>query len=123
MKVLKFICIGALTSKPYAFTARSWELTSVESIDFFDALGSHIRVDTRGSEIMRVLPRINNKINEEWISDKIRFSYDGFKRQRLSTPMIRNKKGILENSSWEASLKIISNFLKSGSNIHSSFIL
>lgn len=81
--------VGALTSKPYAFTARSWELKTVESIDLTDAVGSNIRIDVRGSEIMRILPRLNEEINEEWITDKTRFSYDGLKRQRLQSPMIR----------------------------------
>lgn len=75
--------IGALTSKPYAFTARSWELRNVESIDVFDSMGSSIKLSTRGSSILRVLPKINDHINEEWITDKVRFSYDAFKSQRL----------------------------------------
>jgi len=72
-----------------AFTARPWELRSIYSVDFFDSLGSNIRFDVRSSEIMRVLPVVTNAINEEWITDKIRFSYDGLKRQRLSKAMIR----------------------------------
>jgi len=115
--------IGALTSKPYAFTARSWELTSVESIDFFDPLCSSIRVDTRGSEIMRILPKVNNKLNEEWISDKVRFSYDGFKRQRLSVPMLRIN-GKLEFSTWEIVLSKLANYIKTRSKFDSlRFIL
>ena len=108
--VIGLLAIGALTSKPYAFTARSWELTSTESIDFYDALNSNIRVDTRGSEIMRILPRINNKINEEWISDKIRFSYDGLKQQRLNNPLfkVNNEFKII---SWLDAFKIIKNKL------------
>ena len=81
--------MGALTSKPYAFTARPWELRSVKSVDIFDALGSTIRLDMRGLNVMRVLPSIQENLNEEWISDKIRFSYDAFKRQRLSSPLIK----------------------------------
>jgi NADH dehydrogenase (ubiquinone) Fe-S protein 1 len=81
--------VGALTSKPYAFTTRPWELKKTESIDVLDAVGSNIRIDTRGQEVMRVLPRLNDDINEEWISDKSRFSYDGLKRQRLTTPLIK----------------------------------
>ena len=75
--------VGALNSKPYAYTARSWELESTESIDVMDAVGSNIRIDTRGLEVMRILPKLNEDINEEWISDKARFSYDGLKNQRL----------------------------------------
>ncbi|KAJ2846768.1 ndufs1 NADH-ubiquinone oxidoreductase subunit, partial [Coemansia erecta] len=81
--------VGALTSKPYAFSARPWELKNTESIDVTDALGSNIRVDSRGEEVMRVIPRTNDEINEEWISDKARFSNDGLKRQRLTTPLVR----------------------------------
>lgn len=104
--IVNILSIGALTSKPYAFTARSWELNSVESIDFFDSLGSNIRIDTRGSEIMRILPKINNRVNEEWISDKIRFSYDGLKQQRLNNPMLRVN-GKLENIDWSVALKTL----------------
>lgn len=81
--------MGALTSKPYAFTARPWELRSMESIDFLDSMGSSLRVDVRGLNIMRVLPRINEALNEEWITDKARFSYDAIKRQRISTPLAK----------------------------------
>jgi NADH-quinone oxidoreductase subunit G len=80
--------VGALTSKPYAFTARSWELKHTYSVDVMDAVGSHIRIDTRGNEIMRILPQAFDPINEEWISDKTRFAYDGLKYQRLDTPML-----------------------------------
>ncbi|KAJ2078459.1 ndufs1 NADH-ubiquinone oxidoreductase subunit [Coemansia sp. RSA 988] len=81
--------VGALTSKPYAFNARPWELGRTESIDVMDALGSNIRVDSRGEEVMRVLPRTNDAVNEEWLSDKARFACDGLKRQRLTTPLVR----------------------------------
>jgi NADH-quinone oxidoreductase subunit G len=81
--------VGALTSKPYAFKARSWELTKTESIDVMDAVGSNIRIDSRGLEIMRILPRLNEEINEEWISDKTRFCYDGLKHQRLDQAYIK----------------------------------
>ncbi len=81
--------VGALVSKPYAFTARPWELTKTESIDVMDALGSNIRVDTKGREVMRFLPRNHDGVNEEWISDKTRFVWDGLRRQRLDTPYIR----------------------------------
>ncbi|MFS8112859.1 NADH-quinone oxidoreductase subunit NuoG [Rhizobium jaguaris] len=91
--------VGALTSKPFAFTARPWELNKTESIDVMDALGSAIRVDTRGREVMRVLPRVNEQINEEWISDKTRFIWDGLKTQRLDKPYVR-KDGRLQASTW-----------------------
>ncbi|MCC7250856.1 NADH-quinone oxidoreductase subunit NuoG, partial [Hyphomicrobium sp.] len=81
--------VGALTSKPYAFTARSWELRKTESVDVLDAVGSNIRVDTRGPQVMRILPRLNEAVNEEWISDKTRFAYDGLLRQRLDRPYVR----------------------------------
>ncbi|XP_007546595.1 NADH-ubiquinone oxidoreductase 75 kDa subunit, mitochondrial isoform X2 [Poecilia formosa] len=96
------ICpVGALTSKPYAFTARPWETRKTESIDVLDAVGSNIVVSTRGGEVMRILPRLHEDINEEWISDKTRFAYDGLKRQRLTQPMVRNKSGDLVPTSWE----------------------
>ena len=81
--------VGALVSKPYAFTARPWELTKTESIDVMDALGSNIRVDTKGREVMRILPRNHDGVNEEWISDKTRFVWDGLRRQRLDKPYVR----------------------------------
>ncbi|NTG40722.1 NADH-quinone oxidoreductase subunit NuoG [Rhizobium rhizogenes] len=91
--------VGALTSKPFAFTARPWELNKTESVDVMDALGSAIRVDTRGREVMRVLPRVNEQINEEWISDKTRFIWDGLKTQRLDKPYVR-KDGRLQPATW-----------------------
>lgn len=103
--------VGALTSKPYAFKTRSWELKSTESIDIFDGVGSNIRIDTRGSEIMRVLPRLNEHVNEEWISDKSRFSYDGLKRQRLSTPMVRGTDGNLIPVQWDRARSVLKNAL------------
>ncbi|MBN3312543.1 NDUS1 oxidoreductase, partial [Atractosteus spatula] len=99
------ICpVGALTSKPYAFTARPWETRKTESIDVSDAVGSNIVVSTRGGEVMRVLPRLNEDINEEWISDKTRFAYDGLKRQRLTQPMVKDSSGQLVPTSWEDTL-------------------
>lgn len=101
------ICpVGALTSKPYAFKARSWELKKTETIDVSDAVGSNIRVDTRGMEVFRILPRLHEDINEEWISDKTRFSYDGLKNQRLDRPYIRVG-GVLKQSTWEEAMKLI----------------
>ena len=91
--------VGALTSKPYAFVARPWELRHAEGIDVHDAVGSNIRVDFRGREVMRILPRLNEAINEEWISDKTRFAWDGLGRQRLDTPFVR-RGGRLEPATW-----------------------
>jgi len=96
--------VGALTSKPYAFTSRPWELRKTESVDVHDAVGSNIVVGTRGGEIMRILPRTNEDINEEWISDKTRFSYDGLKRQRLTSPYKRTADGGLAPCGWEDAL-------------------
>jgi NADH-quinone oxidoreductase subunit G len=94
------ICpVGALTSKPYAFTARPWELGKTQSVDVMDALGSAIRVDTRGREVMRILPRINENVNEEWISDKTRHVVDGLRAQRLDRPYVREN-GRLRAASW-----------------------
>lgn len=98
--------VGALTSKPGAFRMRSWELKKTESIDCLDAIGSNIRIDTRGPEVMRILPRLNDNINEEWISDKTRFFYDGLKYQRLDRPYMRHK-GQLVEVSWENAFKKI----------------
>ena len=95
--------VGALTSKPYAFTARPWELTKTESIDVMDALGSNIRVDCKGREVMRFLPRNHDGVNEEWISDKTRFVWDGLRRQRLDRPYIREN-GKLRPASWPEAL-------------------
>ncbi|TCS08427.1 MULTISPECIES: NADH-quinone oxidoreductase subunit NuoG [unclassified Rhizobium] len=91
--------VGALTSKPFAFTARPWELNKTESIDVMDAVGSAIRVDTRGREVMRILPRVNEAVNEEWISDKTRHVWDGLKTQRLDRPYVR-KDGRLQPATW-----------------------
>ena len=99
--------VGALTSKPYAFNARPWELTHVETIDVMDGLGSNIRVDTKGNQVMRVLPRLNEDINEEWISDKTRYAIDGLRAQRLDKPYIRNNDGSLEASDWETAFNKI----------------
>jgi NADH dehydrogenase (ubiquinone) Fe-S protein 1 len=104
--VIDLCPVGALTSKPYAFRSRPWELKKTETIDVMDGLGSNIRVDCRGVEVMRVLPRLNDDINEEWISDKTRFACDGLKTQRLTTPLVRvgNK---FEPATWEEALSTI----------------
>jgi NADH-quinone oxidoreductase subunit G len=98
--------VGALTSKPYAFKARSWELRKAESVDVMDAVGSNIRVDYRGKEVMRILPRLNEDINEEWISDKTRFAYDGLRTQRLDRPYVR-RDGMLREATWEEAYNAI----------------
>ena len=98
--------VGALTSKPYAFEARSWELKKTETIDVMDAVGSNIRVDTYGWEVKRILPRVNEDINEEWISDKTRYACDGLLKQRLDTPYIREN-GRLQKSSWNKALRLL----------------
>ncbi len=103
--------VGALTSKPYAFTARPWELTKTESIDVMDALGSNIRVDTKGRVAMRILPRNHDGVNEEWISDKTRFVWDGLRRQRLDTPYIREN-GRLRPASWAEALAAAADAMK-----------
>jgi len=103
--------VGALTSGPYAFTARSWELLKTESIDVLDAVGSAIRIDTRGAEVMRILPRLNEDVNEEWISDKTRFACDGLKLQRLDRPYVR-RDGRLEAVSWTEAFDAIAKRLK-----------
>lgn len=109
--------VGALTSKPYAFTARPWELSKTESVDVMDAMGSNIRIDARGMEVMRILPNANEQINEEWISDKARFSYDGLKVQRIDSPYVKIN-GKLTKSDWNSALKLVANkFIESASNI------
>ena len=105
--------VGALTSKPYAFTARPWELTKTESIDVMDALGSNIRVDTKGREVMRILPRNHDGVNEEWLSDKSRYAWDGLRRQRLDKPYIREN-GKLRAASWGEALAKAAEAMKSG---------
>ena len=103
--------VGALTSKPYEFKARPWELTKMESVDVMDATGAAIRVDSRGSEVMRILPRLNEAVNEEWISDKTRFIFDGLKTQRLDRPFIRVK-GKLQPASWQEAFAAIADKVK-----------
>jgi len=103
--------VGALTSKPYAFAARPWELNKTQSIDVMDALGSAIRVDTRGREVMRILPRTNDDVNEEWISDKTRHVVDGLRTQRLDQPYIRDN-GRLRVATWKEAFATIAGKIK-----------
>jgi NADH-quinone oxidoreductase subunit G len=109
--VIDLCPVGALTSKPYAFHARPWELNKTESIDVMDAVGSAIRVDSRGREVMRILPRVNEAINEEWISDKTRFVWDGLKSQRLDRPYVR-KGGKLQPASWNEAFAAVAKAVK-----------
>jgi len=98
--VIDLCPVGALTSKPYAFNARPWELRKTEGIDVFDALGANIRIDSRGPEVLRILPRLNEAVNEEWLGDKSRFAHDGLRRQRLDRPYVR-RDGKLRPASWD----------------------
>ena len=110
--VIDLCPVGALTSKPYAFEARPWELKKTESIDVMDAVGSNIRVDTYNWEVKRILPRLNNEINEEWISDKTRYSCDGLLKQRLDIPYIK-KENKLQKSNWDEAVDLIVTKIKS----------
>jgi NADH-quinone oxidoreductase subunit G len=112
--VIDLCPVGALTSKPYAFNARPWELKKTESVDVMDALGSAIRVDARGSEVMRVLPRTNDEVNEEWISDKTRYACDGLMRQRLDRPYVRED-GRLRPATWPEAFAAVTAKIKSAS--------
>src|SRR5690554_783394 len=115
--------MGALTSKPYAFSARSWELKSFDSIDLNDSIGSNIRIDTRGSDILRILPRTNDNLNEVWITDKVRFSYDGLSSQRLNTPLYRAQRSEpFSRVSWLRLFAIVKKYLPySESSVDFSF--
>ncbi|MSQ86421.1 MAG: NADH-quinone oxidoreductase subunit G [Alphaproteobacteria bacterium] len=104
--------VGALTSKPYAFSARPWELRKTESIDVMDALGSAVRIDARGREVMRVLPRLNETVNEEWLSDKARHACDGLQYQRLDKPYVRGANGKLKEATWAEAFAAIGAKLK-----------
>ncbi len=105
--------VGALTSKPYAFAARPWELKKTESIDVLDAVGSNIRIDSRGEAVLRILPRVHEDINEEWISDKTRHACDGLRSQRLDRPYVRGADGKLAPASWDDALRVVSDKIKS----------
>ncbi|MDH3737724.1 MAG: NADH-quinone oxidoreductase subunit NuoG, partial [Alphaproteobacteria bacterium] len=109
--VIDLCPVGALTSKPYAFVSRPWELTKTESIDVMDALGSAIRVDSRQTEVLRVLPRLNEDVNEEWIGDKTRYAVDGLARQRLDRPYLRVD-GKLQEASWQDAFAAIGERIK-----------
>ncbi|HEV2099979.1 MAG TPA: NADH-quinone oxidoreductase subunit NuoG [Stellaceae bacterium] len=103
--------VGALTSKPYAFIARPWELVKTESIDVLDAVGSNIRIDSRDAQVLRVLPRVNEEINEEWISDKTRYAIDGLRRRRLDRPYV-GRRGSRNETDWSEALEIVADRLK-----------
>ena len=113
--VIDLCPVGALTSKPYSASTRPWELVKTESIDVMDALGSAIRIDSRGKEVMRIMPRINEDINEEWISDKTRFIWDGLKSQRLDRPYVKKNKKLVE-ASWSDALKNVAQRIKKAGN-------
>ncbi|MBY6013793.1 NADH-quinone oxidoreductase subunit NuoG [Qipengyuania gaetbuli] len=110
--VIDLCPVGALTSRPYAFEARPWELKKTLSIDVSDAVGANIRLDSRGREVMRALPRINDDVNEEWISDKARYQVDGLGKRRLDKVFMR-KRGKLQPASWDEAFKAIAKQLKS----------
>jgi NADH dehydrogenase (ubiquinone) Fe-S protein 1 len=113
--------VGALTSKPYTFIARPWELRSTETIDISDAVGSNIRVDFKETEVVRVLPRLNEELNEEWISDKTRFSFDALKIQRLDTPYIKENNS-LKQCSWQIAMEKLKNLLLVNDSSKTSFL-
>ena len=114
--VIDLCPVGALTSKPYAFVARPWELKKTDSIDVFDALGSNIRVDSKDDKVLRVLPRINEDINQEWISDKTRFAYDGLNHQRLDRYYFRDAKSGFSEISEENAIEVLKNKIENISN-------
>jgi NADH dehydrogenase (ubiquinone) Fe-S protein 1 len=103
--VIDLCPVGALTNLPYSFKARPWELKQTPSIDTFEPIIPLIQIDSRGAEVMRILPRVNEEVNEEWISDKSRFAFDGVKRQRLNVPMTKDKNGAYVDLTWEEALE------------------
>jgi NADH dehydrogenase (ubiquinone) Fe-S protein 1 len=119
--VIDLCPVGALTSKPYTFIARPWELRSTETIDISDAVGSNIRVDFKETEVVRVLPRLNEDLNEEWISDKTRFSFDALKIQRLDTPYVRENNS-LKQCSWQIAIEKLKNLLLETPSSKTSFL-
>jgi len=110
--------VGALNNLPYSFQARPWELKSNYTIDVMDTLGSNVDVHTRGSDLMRILPRVNEEVNEEWISDKARHAFDGLKKQRLTVPLARKDDGSFAELTWEEATKLASEKLSSVSGEH-----
>jgi NADH-quinone oxidoreductase subunit G len=114
--VIDLCPVGALTSKPYAFVTRPWELTKTESIDVMDALGSSIRVDSRANQVLRIMPVRNDAINEEWLSDRSRFIVDGLSRQRLDTPYVRGADGKLKATDWNEALQAVASKIASTSS-------
>ncbi len=111
--VIDLCPVGALTSRPLCLCCtRPWELNKVESIDVTDAMGANIRIDARGNQVMRVLPRLNEDINEEWISDKARYAIDGLRRQRLDKPYLRGEDGRLHPASWDDAFAAIAAKMK-----------
>lgn len=105
--------VGALNNGPYTFQARPWELKHHYSVDVMDGIGSNIDVHTRGSDIMRILPRINEEVNEEWISDKARHAFDGLKKQRLHIPLFRDKDGSFKELRWDEAIALARDKLSS----------
>ncbi len=120
--VIDLCPVGALNSKPYEYRARTWELRKTESVDVTDAQGCNIRVDARGSEVMRILPRLNEEVNEEWISDKARFSCDGLKRRRLDVPMVKQD-GKLRPTGWDEAFAAIRERLSGADGRKVAFIV
>jgi NADH dehydrogenase (ubiquinone) Fe-S protein 1 len=111
--VIDLCPVGALTNLPYAFKARPWELKSTYTVDIFEPILPVIQIDARGVEVMRVLPRVHEEVNEEWINDKSRFAFDGIKRQRLNVPMYKNEKGEFVDLEWDTALEKASQALLS----------
>ena len=112
--VIDLCPVGALTSKPYKFKARPWELKRTDSIDIFDGVGSNIRIDSRAEEILRVTPRVNEDVNEEWITDKVRFNYDAYYNQRIDKPYIKKGSKLIE-SNWSDALNVLKKKLEKSS--------
>ena len=112
--VIDLCPVGALTSKPYKFKARPWELKRTDSIDIFDGVGSNIRIDSRAEEILRITPRVNEDVNEEWITDKVRFNYDAYYNQRIDKPYIKKGSKLIE-SNWTDALEVLKKKLEKSS--------
>jgi len=104
--------VGALNNLPYSYKARPWELKSTYTVDIMDTLGSNIDAHTRGSDLLRILPRVNEEVNEEWISDKARHAFDGLKKQRLTVPLSRKADGSFAELTWEEAMKIAASKLQ-----------